>query len=321
MTRRALARGGAAALLLAAPRAALAHPGGAFRPHDLWHAWSSAPVPLIACALAVWLYARGLRALGRNRRRPAGRRAVVPVWRRWCWAGAWLALLVALASPLDALSGALFAAHMVQHLLLMMVAAPLFVLGDPAFVTLWALPLHARREAGRMWRRARWMRALWRVLATPAVAWMLHVGVLWIWHTPALYDRALATPPVHLLEHATFFGTAALFWWVVLAPRGRRTTPAAAIPYLFGAALQSTMLGAVIALARHPLYTAHFSTTRAWGLTPLQDQQLAGLLMWVPAGLVYLAALVPVALRLLRRPDDQRVGALAMAGVSARGTP
>jgi putative membrane protein len=94
-----------------------------------------------------------------------------------------------------------------------------------------------------------------------------------------------------------------------------------ALLYLFAAALHGTILGAILALARRPLYAAHFGTTRPWGFTPLEDQQLAGLLMWVPAGLVYLVALVPLALRALREPRRQGVRVLAMAGASARGTP
>jgi cytochrome c oxidase assembly factor CtaG len=259
---------------------------------------------------------RGVRAA----RRRAGTRLVAP-WRTRCFALAILALIVALLSPLDALANSLFAAHMVQHLLLMMVAAPLLVLADPMTATLWALPQGTRRNVGSWWRRRRGLRAAWRLASSPGGAWVLHVLALWLWHLPTLYDRAVADGAVHVLEHLTFLVTALLFWWVPFKAHGRRVGAGTALLYLFGAVLQGTILGALLALARHPLYTAHFGTTRAWGLTPLEDQQLAGLLMWVPAGFVYLAALIPLALRVLRQPRAQGARLLAIAGVSTRGTP
>jgi putative membrane protein len=302
------------ALLAIAPPA-WAHPGRALAPHDAWRAWTFAPAVLATGAIAAWAY--GLRSA----RRRAGRARVVAPWRAGCYALAWVALLLALVSPLDAMGGVLFSAHMVQHLLLMMVAAPLFVLGDPMTATLWALPPSARRAAGAWWLRRAALRRAWRLVSAPGAAWLLHAGALWLWHVPALYDRALADERLHVVEHLSFFATALLFWWVLLKPRGRRLGSGAALAYLFAAGLQGTMLGAALALLRRPLYAAHFGTTRAWGLTPLEDQQLAGLLMWVPAGFVYLAALVPLVLHATREPRPQGVRALTVGGVSARGTP
>lgn len=287
------------ALVGMVPDMAHAHPGGALAPHDLWRAWTIAPAVLAACLVAAVAYLRGLHAL---RERTRVRRAEAR-WRTWSFAAAVLAILVALVSPLDALGGALFSAHMVQHLLLMMVAAPLTVLGDPMTAFLWAVPTTGRRAIGGWWMRRRTLRSAWRVLTLPIVAWSLHVVALWAWHLPSFYDRAVAEGPLHVLEHATFFLSALLFWWVPFRAHGRRLAAGPALLYLFAAALQSTFLGAVLALARHPLYSAHLATTRAWGLTPLEDQQLAGLWMWVPAGLVYLVALVPLALRVLTRRD------------------
>jgi cytochrome c oxidase assembly factor CtaG len=315
MTRRVVPLAAGAALCLI-PNIALAHPGAALEPHDLWRAWTAAPGVVGGCLLGAVLYVRGVRAV----RRRAGTR-LVPPWRTRSFALAIVALLVALVSPLDALAGSLFSAHMVQHLLLVMVAAPLLVVGDPMTAMLWALTPRARRGVGLWWRRRRALRAAWRTVASPGGAWVLHVIALWIWHVPSLYDGAVADGAVHVLEHLTFLLTALLFWWVPFKAHGRRIGAGTALIYLFGAVLQGTILGALLALARHPLYTVHFGTTRAWGLTPLEDQQLAGLLMWVPAGLVYVAALVPLALRVLRGPRPQGVRVLAMAGVSARGTP
>ncbi len=287
-------------LLGMVPDIAHAHPGGALAPHDLWRTWTIAPAVLAGCLVAAVAYARGRRVLqSRTRGRGATAR-----WRAWSFSAALVAILVALVSPLDALGSVLFSAHMVQHLLLMMVAAPLMVLGDPMTAFLWALPMAERRVVAAWWMRRRTLRSSWRVLTLPVVAWTVHIVALWGWHLPSLYDRAVAEGPLHVLEHATFFLTALLFWWVPLRPHGRRLGAGPALLYLFAAALQSTLLGALLALARHPLYVAHLGTTRGWGLTPLEDQQLAGLWMWVPAGLVYLVALVPLAMRVLRDKDS-----------------
>jgi len=290
----------AVALLL--PRVAMAHVGAAPEPHDLWTAWSCSPSVLIGLALGGWLYARGLRALWHR----AGRGRVAAPWRAWCYFGGLAALFVALVSPVDAVGAALFSMHMTQHLLLMMVAAPLIVLGDPVMVTLWALPLRWRRGIGLWWRRARGLRAVWGVVTLAPIAWTIHVVTLWLWHAPSLYEMALNAEWIHILEHATFFVTALLFWWLLFAPHGHRLSVGAKVAYLFAATLQGTILGAVITFARHPWYWSYFGTTKAWGLTPLEDQQLAGLIMWIPAGLIYLAALLPLLGSALRSDGGRR---------------
>jgi putative membrane protein len=282
-----------AALLL--PARAWAHPGGALRPDDVWRAWTTAPIVLGGLLVGVAVYGRGTRALWQR----AGRGRVVPPWRVAAFAGAFAALFVALISPLDALGSVLFSAHMVQHLLLMMVAAPLLALGEPLMVSLWALPVRWRRAVGRSWIRARSLRNAWRIVSMPGVALLLHVLALWLWHLPVPYEHALRDERVHVLEHASFFLTAVVFWWVLVRQHGHRMRAGPAIAYLFAAALQSTILGALITMSRRPWYPSHFGTTQPWGLTPLEDQQLAGLLMWIPAGVVYLIPLVPLLGRVL----------------------
>lgn len=302
---------------LVVPRAALAHAGAAPEPHDLWSAWTWAPTVLIGLALGAWLYARGVRALWRR----AGRGRVTAPWRVWCYFGGLLSVFLALVSPVDAVGEALFAVHMVQHMLLMMVAAPLIVLGDPVTVTLWALPIRWRRRIGLGWRRARWLRGPWHLITLAPIAWTIHVFTLWIWHAPTFFEHALNNELVHEFEHATFFVTALLFWWLLFAPRGRRLSVGAKVAYLFAAMLQGTILGAVITFARHPWYWTYFGTTRAWGLTPLEDQQLAGLIMWIPAGLIYLVALIPIVASALvtREKPDRRTDAVVVAPTT--GTP
>jgi putative membrane protein len=308
----------ACALAFAAvPRAAWAHTGRAPEPHDLWTAWTFAPAVLVGLAVSGWLYARGVRALWRA----AGAGRGVPSWRVACFAGGILVLALALLSPIDSVASALFAVHMIQHMLLVVVAAPLLVLGDPGTAALWALDLDARRGVGAWWRTQRVLPAIWDVLRRPLVAFTLHVAALWLWHVPVLYDAALRRESVHVAEHASFVFTALLFWYPIAdAHPRRRFGIGIATLYLFTAGLQCTLLGALITFARHPWYFGHYATTAAWGLTPLEDQQLAGLVMWIPAGLVYLVALLPTVLPVLRG-TGQWVASPTAAGVSARGTP
>jgi putative membrane protein len=300
-----------AAALALLPAVARAHPGLAPRPHDLWSAWSIEPTILAGLALCTWAYARGVRALWRR----AGRGRGIAPWRAGCFAAGLLALAAALVSPVDALGEVLFSAHMVQHLLLMMVAAPLLVLGDAVTAALWALPAVARRAVGRAWRRSRALgplRVAWDAARRPLPAWLLHVGTLWAWHAPAPYESAVGHPAVHVAEHATFLVTSVLFWLALADPRPRRRLGfGAAVAYLFAAGLQGTALGALIAVATRPWYSVYLATTAPWGLTPLEDQQLAGLLMWIPAGLVYVVALgVELVLVLRERGTPHQAPAL-----------
>jgi cytochrome c oxidase assembly factor CtaG len=153
------------------------------------------------------------------------------------------------------------------------------------------------------------------------VAWTLHVGALWAWHAPALYERALRSERVHVLEHLCFFWTALLFWWVLADRRARtRLGTGGALLYLFAAALQSTALGAFLTFAQHPWYRAHARSALAWGLTALEDQQLAGLIMWIPSGLVYLVAVAAVLVPALReRGPETRAGRSRPELVAAAG--
>jgi cytochrome c oxidase assembly factor CtaG len=293
------------------PAVAQAHPGSAPQPHDLWHAWSLEPAVLLGLGAGVWCYLRGVRALWRR----AGRGRGVARWRVACYLGGLACVAMALVSPIDRVAEALFSVHMIQHLLLIMAAPPLLTLGEPVLVCLWALPAGARRRVGRAWRRARALRRLWHVVTIPLVAWLLHVVAVWAWHLPGPYDRALRDPATHVAEHLSFLATALVFWWLLTDRRARRRLGVGgAILYLFTAALSETLLGAALSLSRRPWYAAHWGTTTPWGLTPLEDQQLAGLLMWVPAGLVYLVALAPLIVRALsggQRPPTSRTTARA----------
>jgi putative membrane protein len=286
-----MAKIGAVALvllvLLGLPRAALAHEGAPPEPHDIWEAWSWEPPVVLGLALAGWAYARGVRALWRR----AGRGRGVRPWQAVAFGSGLAALFVALVSPLDALGSALFSAHMAQHLVLILVAAPLLVVGAPPVLFLWALPEATRRAVGRWYRRAWALRAAWHALSHPITVWALHAVAVWVWHLPSLYQAALSDEAVHVAEHASFLGTAILFWWVVLGQgHGRGLDRGLGVLYLFTTAMQGGILGALMTFSPVPWYPAYETTVAAWGLTPIEDQQLAGLLMWVPSGLVYTVA-------------------------------
>jgi len=188
------------------------------RPGAVWTAWqwtASIVVPLALCA--AW-YAIGVRALWRR----AGVGRGVRRWQVWCFAGGVATLAIALLSPVDALAETLFSAHMVQHLLLMLVAAPLLALGEPLLPALWALPGERRLAIGRWWRASPRARRAVRAGCDPLGVWLANLAVLWFWHLPGPYLAALGDERLHALEHLTFLGAAFLFWWVVFQPIGRR---------------------------------------------------------------------------------------------------
>jgi cytochrome c oxidase assembly factor CtaG len=215
-----------------------------------------------------------------------------------------LVLLLALVSPLDALSDDyLFSAHMLQHLILILIVAPLFLLGIPPQ---WWSRLLEWKLADRVE----------KILSQPVLSWILGMGTLWIWHLPVLYNLALAHENIHTLEHLSFLGTAVIFWWpVTVQPiERRRLGYSGMLIYLFAGALANTVLGIILTFAPvglypeylHPEDTYHIlSIIRgSWELDPQSDQQLGGLLMWVPGGLFFLGAILSVLARWFNEPED-----------------
>lgn len=224
--------------------------------------------------------------------------AVARLWRRAGWsqglrwweaaafAGAWGTLLVALVSPIDRLSDRFFSVHMTQHELLMLVAAPLLVLGRPLVAMPWLLPSSRRRQL-RQAQRPGLVRA-WRWLTAPLVVLLLHGVVVWVWHVPALFEAALHSDAVHAVQHLGFFWTAALFWWALTHGRYGRLGYGVAVIFVFGTALHQSVLGALLTFAPSTWYPTYAAHAHAAGTDPLADQQLAGLLMWVPSGVIFL---------------------------------
>jgi putative membrane protein len=279
------------------PGTVLGHDGAPLAPHDLWSAWSFEPIAVISLVLTAWMYGRGVRCVWLN---AGGTRGVQP-WEARAFAAGWIILTLALISPLHRLGGVLFSAHMAQHELLMAVAAPLLVLGRPLIPFLWALPLLWRRNLGS-WAATAPVRVTWQFLTLALVAWILHAIAIWIWHAPALYQATLDSETIHSFQHVSFLGTALLFWWALLRGRERRLGRPAAVVYLFTTSVHTSLLGALLAFSSTLWYPLYGSSTASWGLTPLEDQQLAGLIMWVPAGLAYLIATLAIVASWLNEP-------------------
>lgn len=242
-------------------------------------------------------YALGLARLWTH----AGRGRGVASVQAAAFAGGWLGVVAALVSPIDGWGSRLFSAHMVQHELLMVVAAPLLVLGRPLATWTWALAPAQRRWVGGLTRRRGWA-AFWGWMTDPLVAWALHALVLWAWHVPLLFEAALRHEALHILQHFSFFGTALFFWWSVLGhdPRGRYG-PGHSAAYLFTTMLHTAALGALLSLAPTAWYAPYVVEAARLGFDPVEDQQLGGLVMWVPSGLAYVIAALAVLGKMLGR--------------------
>jgi putative membrane protein len=214
----------------------------------------------------------------------------VPRFRAWCWYLGLAVLFVALASPIATYDTTLFSVHMVQHLLLTLVAAPLLALGAPITLLLRVSSAATRRRFVLPVLHSRVM----RVVSFPVVTWVLFAAVMWASHFSALFDASLESEAVHVLEHALFLGTAMLFWWPVVGadPSPWRLPHAARIGYIFLGMPQSSFLGLAIFSAPNVLYPHYATLVRSWGPTPLADQQLAGGIMWVGGDLGFLIALI-----------------------------
>lgn len=253
-------------------------------PQDVWQAWNWDPLLLLGIFLSGVLYTGGILRLWRQ----AGAARAISYMQVTAFACGLLGLVVALISPLDAMSGALLSAHMVQHLLLMMVVAPLLVFGTPPVALAWIMP--RRIQLARWWRRRAGLRRMWHGFSRPALIWIVYLAILWMWHLPRLYQAALLDARVHSVEHTTFLGAAMLFWWALM--RHRTLSKGLGALYVFTAALLSGLLGVLLTFSQTVWYPAYGVVPYGWGLTPLQDQQLAGVIMWFPGGLIYLAATI-----------------------------
>jgi cytochrome c oxidase assembly factor CtaG len=270
---------------------------GAGIPGEIWSvaalttdAWSVRPEVAAPLLLAASAYAIGWWRLRR-------RGGSVPGTRVAAYASGLLSLVVALSAPLDHAAHASFAAHMAQHLLLIVAAAPLLLLADPFSALLWALPWRLRTATGRLLRSGTPLRRLGCGLTLMTVAWLAHVVTIWLWHLPGPYDAAVADRLVHDLEHLAFLGTAVLFWWPIVQPAPRlraRSTDGARVGYLVLAALQGGFLGLLLTLSPEAWYRSYASTA---------DQSLGGLIMWGVGGAIDMLVVLIVMARYLASQD------------------
>jgi putative membrane protein len=273
-------------------------------PDGVWGAWPFDPLVVLAIAGGAIVYAVGYARL-RRAGRSSARRAVA-------FGTGCVVLAIALLSPLDAVARTLFSAHMAQHLLLMVLAAPLLVLARPIATSLAALPPASRRAAVRAGVA---IASAPRALRQPLVAFGIFTVATWSWHAPTLYDGALMHEPVHALEHASFVLASMLAWSVALRPgRGDPSSAFGRALLLVACALQGALLGAVLVFASTPLYPVHRGGPALWGLTALEDQQLAGALMWIPPSAVYLSAIAAVLFAAFRTMDLRADGVDANLG-------
>jgi cytochrome c oxidase assembly factor CtaG len=255
-------------------------------------AWTLDQTVATTLTAAGTVYLLGIRRLWRS----AGRGHGITIRAAAAMAAGWVVLVLALTSPIDALGEQLFCMHMLQHELLLLVAAPLLVTGRPLAVAIWAFPPWARQRLGAI-AASRPAAALRRWVFAPPVACVLHGATLWLWHAPLLFEWAIAYRWVHTLQHSSFVLSGILFWWVCWAsPRARRRCGVASLCQ-FATMLHSGALGALLAFSSVAWFPAYVDSAPRWGLSPLEDQQLGGLIMWIPGGIAYLVA----ALALLNR--------------------
>jgi putative membrane protein len=267
-----------------------------------WQHWDIHPSVAIGVVFLAGLYWR-LGGFAAPRRRVASYLASL------------LVLFFSLNGPLHDLSdGYLFSAHMVQHLILTLVFPPLFLYGLPAHVV-------------RPFLRPASVRALGARMVRPVAAATIFTVPIVLWHMPAFYEAAMRHHPLHIVQHLVFIATAVVMWWPVLSPVPE--LPRASYPgqllYLFLLGIPMSIVGALITLADTPLYPFYVAAPRVWGLSPLDDQQIGGLIMWVPGGLVFWIAMTVVWFRWSVREeqggDAERVVPLSAYGLASEASP
>ena len=266
-----------------------------------WLAWNAEPDAVMSLATALIWYGLGVWRLSTEAE--LGR--VVTRARMTAYLAGLAVLAVALLSPVDTVGDELFWLHMVQHLLLTLVVPPLLVWSRPAVILMWAFPQQLRRRISRVWNRSG-LGAVVRVLHAPALVWVLFTGTFIGWHLPGPFQLALDHRGVHEAEHLSFFVTALLFWTVVIAPSTRgRLGYGARLLFLLTNGVLTGFPGALMVLAPRTLYPIQALRSPEWGLTGLEDQQIAGALMWVVGSFIYLAAGSLLFVRWLDTADAQ----------------
>lgn len=276
-------------LFIAAP--ALAHGG-----HAGGLGWTLDPLLTVPLGLVLLIYIVGWRRLSS--------RASAPI-RPGLFLGGWTVLTLSLTSPLHEAGERSFTMHMIEHELIMLLATLLLAASASGGVLAWGLPATVRRSLSGGWKSP--LQRLWRVLTEPVTATALQAVVMWAWHAPFLFDRALESFGWHIAQHACFFLSSLLFWWAMLHPRGRSSGYGLSAACLFATSLIGGALGALMSLSSSPWYADYAAMGMTGiGLDAVDDQRLAGLIMWIPGGLMHGAAAVALFYRWLTSSEGGR---------------
>jgi putative membrane protein len=244
--------------------------------------WEFAPLVVVPLAVTAVLYTVGLLQLWRR----AGFGRGISRWGAMSFAAGWLTLAVSLVSPVAWLSEILFSVHMTQHTLLLLVAAPLLTFGHPVLAWMWALRRRSREAVAYAFRRPRTV-AAWRAVTAPLSVFLIQALALWLWHIPSWYEAALHSDSIHAFEHICLVLASSLFWWAMVNGRYGRSGYGLGVLYVFLTAIHSSALGALLTVAPSVWYDEYARQAATWRVDALADQQLAGLLMWIPAGVIF----------------------------------
>lgn len=241
--------------------------------------WTWPPAIVISLVFVALLYARGRIEMSKKAAHSNYRAAAF-------FALGWISLLIALDSPIHEMGEQLFWVHMTQHEILMLVSAPLLVLGRPLLPFLYALPRSWRTRIGK-YSRSRLFCTGWEFVSNPLSAWLFSALALWVWHIPWLFDLTLRSDWTHAAQHTSFLVSGLLFWWP-LVNKMRTMGYGGGVAYVFTTGLHTSILGALLTFSQRPWYSSYEATAPVWGLTAIEDQQLGGLIMWIPAGTILL---------------------------------
>jgi cytochrome c oxidase assembly factor CtaG len=270
----------------------------------LLSAWDIRLEIVLTLGLAAVLHIAGWRRLKKrtNGRFSAG-------WRPAAFLSGLVVLGLALMSPIDTLSGELFFMHMIQHLLIVAVAAPLLWLADPFPFFMWGLPAGLRKEVGRLLSRDSALRHALRILTNPGLVLLAFISVLLMWHDPQLYGAAQGNSIVHDVEHISYFVTSMAYWWLIIgaAPRIRpRLSRGMRVGMLLAMVPVVDLTGIVIALSTKPIYPYYVNRPRLWGYSVMEDQMLSGIIMWIPGSMMYILGALLLIYKMLGREEEKK---------------